>query len=421
MTLIFSPGSSSISIPSSSSSDVSYDEDTFTFTVKNTPVVDDGKLKVIYKDTSTDPSFTKKYKNINWDSKDNLAVIECGSQYKALTLDDCFTYDEEYAAQGMYKYTSTTIEQAVIKGAMYVSTDDKVIVDVITDNQPGSYEGVTALLNDNAYQVNEISLITKDLDKDAEFVVLFAPSVDLDESQTDKISKWLKNDGKYGKNLIYVASYNPVDTPNIDALLNEWGMTVNKGYLFETDPNHLQMGANNYTFIADYTDKYKDNLKNSSIPVLVNYSHPIDIKDSSKASAILNTSDRAGIQPIDAGDDWDYNKAVKGEAIPVAAEGVKTEGDSTSRVIVFGSDRMLLQEVMQYNSFNNAAYLMNIFNTISNKEDTSVVIEGKSLEATELGITDVSSAAAALVIFVIVIPLAIIVLGIVLWILRRNK
>lgn len=381
----------------------------------------DGKLSVIYKDTSTDPSFIKKYSNINWDSKTNLAVIECGKQYKALTLDDCFTYDEQYAAQGIYKYTSTTIEQAVVKGALYVTTENKVTVDVIKDNQPGDYSGVTALLNDNAYQVNEISLITSDISKDADFVLLFAPSVDLDEAQTEKLSKWLKNGGKYGKNLIYVASSNPVDTPNLNALLNDWGMAVNTGFVFETDPNHLQTGANNYTFIADYTEEYVENLKNPNIPILMNFTHAIDIKDDSVAKPILKTSDRAGIEPVDHKDDWDYNKAVKGEAIPVAAEGTKASGDSTSRLIVFGTERMLLKTFMQYNSFNNSAFIMNIFNTISDKDDETVVIEGKSMEETELGITDQSSTAAILVIFVIVIPVGIIILGIVLWILRRNK
>lgn len=380
-----------------------------------------GKLKVVYKDTSTDPNFTKKYSNIDWTSNMNVAVIESGKQYKALSLDDCFTYDEEYAAQGMYKYTSTTIEQAVVKGALYVTTDNKVKVDVITDCQPGDYKGVTALLNDNAYQVNEISLISKDIEKDADFVLLFAPSVDLDENQVDKISKWLKNGGKYGKNLIYVASSQTVKTPNLDVLLKDYGMAVNSGYLFETDPNHLQTGANNYTFIADYTDKYVEKLKNPNIPIVVNFAHAIDIKDSSVASAVLNTSDRAGIEPIDHDDDWDYNSAVKGEAIPMVAEGIQASGDNTSRVIAFGSDRMLLQEFMQYNSFNNAAFIMNIFNTISDKEDDSVVIEGKSMESSELGLTDVSSTAAVFVIFVIVIPLGVIVLGVVLWLLRRNK
>ena len=82
---------------------------------------------------------------------------------------------------------------------------------------------------------------------------------------------------------------------------------------------------------------------------------------------------------------------------------------------------MLLNAFMQYNSFNNAGYLMNIFNTLAEKDDDTVVIEGKSLENAELGITDVSSTAFVMVIFVIIIPLGVIILGIVLWVLRRNK
>lgn len=380
-----------------------------------------GKLKVEYVDTASNPNFTSKYKNIDWTSKQIMAIVECGEQYKALMLEDCFTYDEEYAQYGYYQYTSTTIEQAVVTAALYVTTDDKVVVDILTDNQPGEYDGLKALLTKNAFKVNEISLITKDIDKDAQFVVLFAPAVDLDESQVDKISKWLENDKKYGRTLLYVASSEPGDKPNLEALLNDWGMSVNKGFVFETDPNHLQNGANPYTFIADYTDLYKEGLKNPDIPVIVNYSHGIEIKDSSKAAAILNTSDRAGIQPYDTDEKWDYNDAVKGSPIAIAAQGSKASGDNTSRLIVFSGDRMLLQAFMQYNSFNNAGFVMNIFNSVADKDDSTITIDGKSLESAELGITDVSSTTAVLVIFVIIIPLGIIVLGIVLWLIRRNK
>ena len=380
-----------------------------------------GKLKIEYVDTATNPNFASKYKNIDWTSTQVVAIVECGSQYKALTLDDCFTYDEQYAAYGMYEYTSTTIEQAVVTATLNVTTDDKVVVDILTDNQVGDYSGISSLLAQNAYQVNEISLITQDLDEDAKFVLLFAPAVDLDENQVEKLSDWLENDKKYGRTLFYVASTEPIETPNIDSLLNDWGMALNSGFVFETDPNHLQNGANAFTFIADYTENYTERLKNPDIPIIVNYAHGIEIKDSAKAQAILNTSDRAGIQPYDADESWDYNDAVEGSPIAVAAQGTKTSGENSSQLIVFSCDRMLHQAFMQYNSFNNSGFVMNIFNTISDKDDETVTIEGKSLDNTELGVTDVSSTTAVLVVFVIIIPLAIIVLGIVLWIIRRNK
>ena len=76
---------------------------------------------------------------------------------------------------------------------------------------------------------------------------------------------------------------------------------------------------------------------------------------------------------------------------------------------------------MTINSFNNAAYLVNIFNTISEKGDDSVTIESKELKNTELGVTDASTGAAMMIIFVIALPLAVLIIGLVLWIRRRNK
>ena len=92
----------------------------------------------------------------------------------------------------------------------------------VFDLTPSS--AIKTLLQNNAYQVNDVSLATGDLDEDAKFAILYAPSVDLDEGTVEKISKWLDNDGKYGRNLIFIPTENNVDTPNIDSLLNEWGM-----------------------------------------------------------------------------------------------------------------------------------------------------------------------------------------------------
>ena len=125
--------------------------------------------------------------------------------------------------------------------------------------------------------------------------------------------------------------------------------------------------------------------------------------------------------PYDAPEDWDYKEAVKGEKISVAAESVKSANDSESRIIVFGSEKMFSKEFMTINSFNNAAYLVNIFNTISDKGDNSVTIESKELKNTELGVTDASTGAAMMIIFVIALPLAVLIIGLVLWIRRRNK
>lgn len=385
----------------------------------------DGKMKIRYVDLTSNPSFTSNYPNVDWQSSsaNNIVLVESGKQYKVLTLTDCFEYDEQtYNYYGTYSFTGTKIEQAVVTAILNVTTDDKVVVDMIKGNNEQDYSSLKSLLENNAYQVNEVSLATGDFDKDAKVAIMYAPSVDLDEKIVEKLSTWLSNDGKYGRSLIYVPTADMGEMPNLDDFLKEWGMSIDRGYVFETDETALVNANSPYAFTVSYGDYYKDNLKNSKIPVVVSESHAVNITDENTAHALLKTTDKAGVLPIDADKSWDYKDAITGNGENVAAEGVMTNEDKkSSRVVVFGSYIMFSDTIMKYNSFNNSAYFMNVINTIADKEDVGITIESKSIDNTELGITDVATQNTMLVVFVIVIPIAILVAGFVFWLRRRNR
>ena len=368
----------------------------------------DGKMKIKYVDLTSNPSFTSNYPNVDWQSSsaNNIVLVESGKQYKVLTLTDCFEYDEQtYNYYGTYSFTGTKIEQAVVTAILNVTTDDKVVVDMIKGNNEQDYSSLKSLLENNAYQVNDVSLATGDFDKDAKVAIMYAPSVDLDEKIVEKLSTWLSNDGKYGRSLIYVPTADMGEMPNLDDFLKEWGMSIDRGYVFETDETALVNANSPYAFTVSYGDYYKDNLKNSKIPVVVSESHAVNITDENTAHALLKTTDKAGVLPIDADKSWDYKDAITGNGENVAAEGVMTNEDKkSSRVVVFGSYIMFSDTIMKYNSFNNSAYFMNVINTIADKEDVGITIESKSIDNTELGITDVATQNTMLVVFVIVIP-----------------
>lgn len=385
----------------------------------------DGKMKIKYVDLTSNPSFTSNYPNVDWQSSsaNNIVLVESGKQYKVLTLTDCFEYDEQtYNYYGTYSFTGTKIEQAVVTAILNVTTDDKVVVDMIKGNNEQDYSSLKSLLENNAYQVNDVSLATGDFDKDAKVAIMYAPSVDLDEKIVEKLSTWLSNDGKYGRSLIYVPTADMGEMPNLDDFLKEWGMSIDRGYVFETDETALVNASSPYAFTVSYGDYYKDNLKNSKIPVVVSESHAVNITDENTAHALLKTTNKAGVLPIDADKSWDYKDAITGNGENVAAEGVMTNEDKkSSRVVVFGSYVMFSDTIMKYNSFNNSAYFMNVINTIADKEDVGITIESKSIDNTELGITDVATQNTMLVVFVIVIPIAILVAGFVFWLRRRNR
>ncbi len=385
-----------------------------------------GKVEMKYVDLTKNPTFTSNYTDIDWSTSENnyLILVECGEQYEVLTLEDCFEYDQEYFAytNGDYSFTGTIIEQAVVTAILNVTTTDKVVVNIITGNGEQDYTGVKNLLDKNAYDVKEVSLATSGLSKNAEVVIIYAPSVDLDEDAADTISEWLDNDGKYGRTLIYIPCPEKVDTPNLNKLVSDWGMKVNEGIVFETDNQFRVSSTNPSAFMVNYTEYYTDMLKNASIPVLTNSAHDIIITDENMAHPILQTSDHVGVIPYNADENWDYQDALTGEALNIGAEGVKTNSENkSSRLIAFGSYLMFDQQMMSHNSNNNAAFFMNVVNSAVGNSDAGITIESKSLQSEELGVTDIATGNIILVIFVFVIPLAILVIGLAKWLRRRNK
>ncbi len=380
-------------------------------------------VKVEYVDVSKDPTFTSHYDNIDWTKSSHVFIVECGDEYRVLDIDDCFEYDEQtYYYYGTMNFTASTVEQSIVTAALNVTTEDKTVVDIISGNSEQDSSAIKELLENNAYQVNEVNLTTANLDEDAEVAFLFAPSVDLDTSSIEKIESWLNNNGDYGKSLIYAANYDLENTPNLDVFLEKWGIKMSNGVIFETDANYLV--SNTYLVsLTNYKDVFTDELKNPSIPVVSSYARGVEIVDTEAASPVLTTSKAAGILPYSekSNNNWDYGSAITGEELNVAVKGTQTNSESAeSNVVVFGSFEMFSSSIMSYNSYNNSAFLVNTVNTLADRDNIGITIESKSMDKPTLGI-DLAGQNVLMILFVIIVPLAVLVAGLVIWIRRRNK
>lgn len=380
-------------------------------------------VKVEYIDVSKTPTFTSNYNNIDWSESTHIFLVESGEDYRVLDIDDCFEYDEEsYYYYGTMDITSSTVEQAIVTAMLNVTTDDKTVVDIITGNSEQDSTPIKDLLEDNAYQVNEVNLTTSELDEGAEVAFLFAPSVDLDAPAIEKLEKWLNNSGDYGKSLIYVANYDVESTPNLDIFLKKWGIKMSNGVIFETDTNYLV--TNTYLVsLTNYNDVFTNDLKNPSIPVISSYARGVEITDTELATPVLTTSNSAAILPYSEKENsnWDYASAITGEPLNVAVKGTQSNTDNIeSNVVVFGSFEMFSSSIMSYNSYNNSAFLVNTVNTLADRDNMGITIEGKSMDTATLGI-DLAGQNALMVLFVIIVPIAVLFAGLVIWIRRRNK
>ena len=382
-----------------------------------------------YVDLTADPTFTKDYPDIDW-TQSHVALVVCGDLYRVVDLTDMFSYDEEqYQYYGTYVINGQYVEQALLTAIMNVCTEDKIKVTVLTGQGEQDMSVFTTLLENNAYEVETVSLLNGSIAEDSEFLIIYDPDVDIDGDIYTTISEWLDNDGKYGHNLVYFPNdqKDVSEFPNLNTLLSDYGMKVRSGYVFENSSDHLLPGYNHYYSIFDYPqddDTFTKGLRSTEIPVVMSLTMPIDITDETMAKTLLTSTDQAYFIPIDISDEYKESFEPAAELLNGAAIGQRNDGTDDSKsssVVVIGSYDAVTRSYLGSSSYNNAAYFINIFNTLSEKADVSVVIEGKNPSANELGLTSMESILFPSILVRFVIPIGVLLAGIIIWIRRRYR
>ena len=383
------------------------------------------KISLEYIDLKSNPGFSSDYPEVDWSSS-HLLLVKSKDQYRKLDAEDLFDYNQAYIDYyGTYVIESQHVEQAVLTAILNVTTQDKVKVTVLEGQGEEDSSSLQKLLLNNAYEIEKVSLLTCNIDKESKFVIIFDPAEDIDQDVYKTLSDWLYNDGKYGHTLIYIPNDMKKTSKfeNLNTLIGEWGMKITEGYTYETKPAYMTNSQNpNLISVFDYADdKYTAGLKNLSIPVLLYFTMPIEITDESLTSALLTTSDEAVVMPLGASDEWKPNKK-EAKTLNGAVLATKSNEEGySSNVLVIGSYDAFSEGALSSNSVNNAQYFLNVFNKIADKDNVGISIEGKSLDSKELGITNASLALTLKIIFIYVIPIFILIIGFIIWLKRKNK
>lgn len=386
------------------------------------------KVELHYVDITAEPTFTSDYPQVDW-TQSHAILVTCGDRYRAVDMTDMFTFDQEqYNYYGTVVITKQNVEQAIMTAILNVTTTEKTKVTVLSGQGEQDMSAFTKLLENNAYEVEEVSLLTGKIADDSEFAIIYDPDVDIDESIYTALSDWLNNDGKYGHHLFYFPNdqHDVKDFPNLNALLADYGMEMQYGYIFENNSNYLIPGANHYLSVYDYAEDttYTDGLCNKSIPVVMMLTMPISITDTTMAKPLLQSSEDSILFPMDMKEEdvesFDPEKQVlNGAAIGIRNDG--TDESKNSSVVVIGSYDALTANYLSISSYNNAAYFVNLFNTLADRDDVSIVIEGKDPSANELGVTSMDAIAFPAILVRFVIPIAVLIVGLIIWIKRRHK
>ena len=394
-----------------------------------------GSVKVKYVNLDKDPDVVTKYKQFyNGDIEDGSIIVYANDKVKVIPQSEVMNMiqaDQASLQSGTPKFVFAG--ESLLTSAIRNVTDKnsvKAAVIKTMNGQPVYTEneyGVTVealendLLEKNGYDCTEIDITTDELKpEDYDFLILAAPSVDFTENLVEKISDFLYNDGKYGKNLIYMPSVNTTNLTNIDAFLADWSLKVENKYIMD-DKNAI--GNTAYIMLNIDSDEAVGSLPSKSIPIIAPVSREITIlskNNENVTKSIFSSYDNSFLSDMITQEVDDKNRGTHIVAAMSSKEHAEQYETFRSNVLVVGSALMADSEFLtQTNTYNNANALLGVINNMTGKE-AAAVIPDKDLQQSYIAVTQ-TQAKVIRIIVQWIIPALVAVAGIIVLLRRKNR
>lgn len=326
---------------------------------------------------------------------------------------------------------SSNAEQAFTSALMTVTDPNPVYVSILTGrSELTQLTYFQTLLTANGYNVNTVDITSEDIPADTDVVVIPAPKTDYLEEDIKKVSDFLNNDGNLGKQLLYIASYGQEDTPNLDEFLSEYGLSVGKGVICESDSGKYY-NSPCVTVASDVSDNFTQDVSTDKPAILSALCRPVntlfDEQDMVSTDAYLKSSDSAYTANVDISQTTGQvnigDALVKGQQnyMAVGSKAKFTDDNKTlySNVIAVGSEGMLSDTYLQYSQYQNSEYFISVINGLTGKT-AGITITPKTITGNVFDITQQQKTVLKWT-FCLGVPVVVLIVGIVIWARRKNK
>lgn len=406
-----------------------------------------GTVKVEKKNPVLYPDFAKKYTSESIQDNDVIVVNNRTRKSEYLSFQGDMiemTYDTSSGSMEQIP-KSLKIESSVTAAIQKVSLENtkKVYVGKGHSMQVLN-EDFRELLSKNGMEQEEFDL-TKNtkVPEDCSLLILHSPAADITDNEYTYISKYLKEGGK----ALFLLNYT-ADTPNYDKLLKDYGINVQPGYVLDPDQYFVSYGSGAYMLLTPAVSKESEITSDlSEKDVLSWYSKGMvsdkNVRSTLTVESVLSTSDKSYSKKIAKNaNNTDLEKAKGDQAGPFSvamtaldkhAENTKGEGHATKIFALgsvafmdvptsYGSTTSIIGSQMA-EQYNNRTILVNALKWLvgdAGEEIKVLNIPDRSLleETVQLRSGDITFWTAALV---VVLPLAMLLCGFLIWNRRRKK
>ena len=356
-----------------------------------------------------------------YEAQENNVIVTCADTGKTKTLelgaiygygDALILYDYEYAVYyNTYQAVAIDAEGQLTSAINYVTSEEENTL-YLLDGHGESALGTTA---SDAISKSNIETETLNLMKDGsipsecELIVCVSPTEDLTDDELDMLETYLKTGG----NVMLLLDTSELS--NFNSLLETYGLQIQDGYVADSE-NYYKVYAQTYGYFCIYPELSASDSITSGITedALLLYPHGLleitPLRRGAAVSAFMTTSE-SGLLVVDE------NTTTEGQYIlgATSVETFEDADDTESRLTVITAVDLVSDEIPT--SFSNIDIFLNAVN-LNFGELENLVIPTKSLD---IETNTIAHPGIWSIMFIGVIPLALLIGGLVYWVRRRNR
>ena len=281
---------------------------------------------------------------------------------------------------------------------------------------------LTDALESQNLTVSALDLLSQTIPEDCDLLVINDPAQDFSGAgslvdELGQLRSYLSNGGRV---LLLTDSY--YSTPNLDAVMAEFGLTRTEGLVVEGDTNHYLSGYPALYLLPDYASTEESTALdgvNTSRRVLLQMAQGITLTETEHvvSDTLLVSSDSAYSKP--EGYEMTTTEKADGDIAGPFTLAAYARNENTGAQVIWVNCGNMDNEGIYQVIPGNVTFLQGCAASLAGQE-SAVLIDSKALEAAPLEVPGIAASTLGLL-FVIVLPAALLAVGAVVVVLRRRK
>ncbi len=374
-------------------------------------------IKVETKDPVLYPNFVSQYTSENL--SENSVLVVGQNRSKAVDYYDIYQYSMDYSTYSS-SLSSFDGEGQITSAIAYVTAEDMPVVYTLTGHDEAELSTtVTSSIEKENIELKSLSLLTEEaVPEDAKAVIIYGAISDISEAEKNKLEAYMEQGGQ----IMLLLGYTDKDTPNLDSLLDDYGIVLADGLVLEGDSQHHLPNYPYYLLPDIQSSAYTSDV--SSRYVLLAFAQGMteaaDISENLTYESLLTTSAKSYSKTNLESENLEQEAADITGPFDLGAVVTKTIDENVeAKLVVFSSETLLDEQVDSMVSGGNSTLFLNVASQLVDHEST-VSIEPKSM-STEYLTVPAGSAIFWGILTIILIPLLLLATGGIIWFGRRKR